>query len=433
MKFYKTILVFSFAFISLGISCCKPKKVNPVVHSPLLGEWEEQSSVWLGAPTYENRAGFSTLNVQAEMIKGLAPHVIIDMAIQDSADIPSLSADLISLGVSAQTLNDKVRFRVIPHNDIWFRDMGGIFLKNASNQLSIVDFNFNGWGYRPYTNSMMQAGFDLDETVDRSMATNLSLPTVPTQMILEGGAIESNGKGTIIVAKSVVLQRNPTMSLSAIEAELKRVLQVKKVIWVDRGVGNDVHSVIGSPFVIGGQKVYTPITTHGHTDEFVRFVNSNTILLTEVSAAEATDTIAKYSRAALLEAESILKNATDQDGKPFTIIHMPEVPTIIEEVNAGDGTYDFLASMPALNITPGSPIKCVLAASYLNYVISNGVILVAKYARADRPASLQAKDDEAKAILQAAFPTRTIIQIDVTNINIGGGGMHCISQQVPKL
>ena len=357
---------------------------------------------------------------------------MIDIAVQDSAEIASASSDLLAYGVTQQTINTRLKFHVIRHNDIWWRDMGSIFLRNNVGKKLMVDFNFNGWGYAPYTNDVGKSGFALDETVDRQLAADLNLPTVSSQMTLEGGAIESNGKGTIIIAESVVFQRNPNMTKAQAEAELKRVLNAKKIIWVPRGVGNDVHSVTGCPFVINGENVYTTITTNGHTDEFVRFVDDHTLLLAEVPAAEATDTIARYSRNALLAIETILKNATDQDGKPFTIIRMPETGTILKEVQAGDGTFDFLSTMADLNLNPTQPIKVVLASSYLNYIISNGVILMPKYAGNTGVPNLQAKDNQAKQILQAAFPNRQIVQIEVNNINIGGGGMHCISQQVPK-
>jgi agmatine deiminase len=127
-----------------------------------------------------------------------------------------------------------------------------------------------------------------------------------------------------------------------------------------------------------------------------------------------------------------LKRATDQDGQPFKLIRMPDPGTILEQVATGDGTFDFLSSLSALNLDTNNPINVVLASSYLNYIISNDIVLVPKYARADRPANLQQKDAQAVSVLKTAFPNRKIIQIDATNINVGGGGLHCISQQMPK-
>jgi agmatine deiminase len=410
---------------------CNPKS-NIATTNPFPGEWEQQSSIWMGTPTYENIAGKSSIDVQAEMIKAIAPNEFINMAVQDSAEMISYKAELISRGVSATLITNKVRFVVLPHNDIWFRDMGGIFLKNIDSTYQMVDFNFNGWGYGPYTNAFYRSGFTLDEGVDKSIATQLGLGKTSTTMILEGGAIESNGKGTIIAVKSVIQQRNPGMSIAAAEAELKRVLKATKVIWLNKGLGNDVHAVEGSPYTINNDKIYTPVTTNGHTDEFVRFINDHTILLAEVTAAEATDTISKFSRAALLDAENILSTATDQNGNPFTIIRMPDPTNMFVNVSAGDGTFDFLKSLRALKIKAANPIKIVMASSYLNYVVANNVVLVAKYAAPGRPAILATKDAQAVAILQAAFPGRTVVQVDVTNINVGGGGMHCITQQVPQ-
>ncbi len=425
---------FLYVAILLGIfclpACRKTCQFDTTYRLP--GEWEEQTSVWMGWAVYENQAGMPTQSVHAEMIKALTPHVIVDLAVQDSAEIATATAELLGYGLTQDVINTKIRFHKIRHNDIWWRDMGGVFLKSEVDKQRIVDFNFNGWGYAPYTDAVGQMGFALDETVDRQIAAELNLSTVASSMILEGGAIEANGKGTILVAESVVFQRNPNLSKAAAEAELMRVLQAKKVIWLPRGVGNDVHSVEGSPFLIDGEKVYTAITTSGHTDEFVRFIDEHTILLAEVPLSEATDTIARFSRQALLAAEAVLKNATDQDGKPFNIVRMPETGTILKEVTAGDGTFDFLSTISALQIDPNAPIKVVLASSYLNYVLSNGVILMPKYAGNQSTTDLQAKDAQALQIMQGLFPQHQIVQISVNNINIGGGGMHCITQQVPK-
>jgi agmatine deiminase len=414
------------------LGCQKETETPLSTEFYLPGEWTTQQTVWLGTPTYENKAGYPTQLVQFEIIKNLVPTVNVAIAVQDSAEQTTVLSQLAAAGLSQNVIQTKIKCHIIPHNDIWWRDMGGIFLKNNANQLQMVDFNFNGWGYGAYTTATYQAGFGLDETVDRQIAAQLDLSTVTSQLILEGGAIESNGKGTILVAESVVFQRNPTMTKTQVEAELKRVLKVKKIIWLPRGLGSDVHTVEGSPFVVDGKKVYTPVTTNGHTDEFVRFVDEHTLILAEIPEAEATDTIARFSRTALLEAENILKNATDQDGQPFKLIRMPDTGTILEQVAAGDGTFDFLVSMSALHLNVNHPIKVVLASSYLNYMVSNEVVLVAKYARADRAANLQQKDAQAVNVLKTAFPNRKIVQIDASNINVGGGGMHCITQQVPK-
>jgi agmatine deiminase len=418
---------------SLFFTACQKETDTPTADEfYLLGEWTPQQSVWLGWPTYENKVGHSSQSVQIEIIKNLVPTVNVELAVQDSVEKTSVLNQLIAAGISQTLIQSKIKFHIIRHGDIWWRDMGGIFLKNNANQYQLVDFNFNGWGYSRYTDAIGQASFALDETVDRQMAAHLNLPTVASQMIIEGGAIESNGKGTLIVTESVVFQRNPTMTKSQVETELKRVLKAKKIIWLPRGLGSDVHSVENGPYLINGRKVYTPVTTGGHTDEFVRFADEHTLILAEIPEAEATDSIAWYSRKALVEAETILKAATDQDGQPFKLIRMPEPSTILDNIGAGDGTFDFLVSMPALNLNANNRIEIVLAASYLNYIISNDVLLIPKYARADRAAALQQRDLQALNVFKTAFPNRKIVQIDASNLNIGGGGMHCITQQVPK-
>lgn len=401
-------------------------------------EWETHESIWVGWPTYENKAGWSTEETMAELVSILAPNVLVDLCVFDSSEAAYVRDYLINYGMSSTTVDTRVRFHNIEHNDWWFRDMGGLFLKNEDGELKVVDFDFNTWGYGPYANADPIAADAqvLEEGVDRAIAAELGLSTEKSTLILEGGALDFNGKGTVLISEAVTSQRMPNLSKSQIEHELKRVFRLKKVIWLDSYLGNDAHTVENSPYSVNGTPTYTLMATNGHVDEFVRFVNSNTVLLcAPPSEQEALNNpIAAQSRAALLSARAILEAETDQDGNPIQIIELPEPPLMYTSLTDGDGSFDYITLLDFTQVskpmvTPGSSIQGVWAASYMNYLVTNGLVIVPRYA--DYDPSAAASDALAVSILQAAFPGRQVVSMDVRAINIGGGGIHCITQQMP--
>ena len=132
----------------------------------------------------------------------------------------------------------------------------------------------------------------------------------------------------------------------------------------------------------------------------------------------------------------ILKNARDQDGKPFNIIKMPMPYPVTTTLVPGDSVYAQLRSLQTgagIPFPDGEKIDCVAAASYLNFLVANDVVLVGKYWKEGLSKKIKKRDEEAWAILQKAFPGKTIIALDALAINYGGGGMHCITMNEPKV
>ncbi len=386
-------------------------------------EFEEHESIWLAWPTYENMHGRPSEPVVLEIIEALAPHVNVDLMVQDFEELDQVRRLMVMLDIP----HDHVRFHEIPHYDFWIRDMGPIFLKNAQGELAVADFNFNTWGYEdPTTDGAM-----IEERVDRLVAKELGLPLIRSSIISEGGNREFNGKGVMMVTEAVELQRNPGWTRDELEAEFKRVFNVQKVIWLPKGVADDELTFKGT---LPGD-VFTVITTGGHIDEFARFASPDTILLAEVTPEERdADPIAAISYEHLEENYRILKEATDLDGNPFTIIRVPYTESIYEMMDEQDEVYLFLKDLEYEDgtvIEDGSTIKTIIAASYLNYIISNGVVIIPSYWKEGRSESIKQKDDAFKKIMQELYPNREIVQINAENVNIGGGGMHCISQQMP--
>nr|QFZ91610.1 agmatine deiminase family protein [Synechococcus elongatus PCC 11802] len=383
-------------------------------------EFEPIASIWMAYPTYENRAGYPSQVVQEAMVKAIAPTVKIDFLLNESEEKAIVNGWLKTAGIPAS----QVRYHLVPHEDLWIRDMGPIFAVNA-NQTQVVDFGFNAWSYLAATDPVAMT----DEQVDRKVAGDLDLPILRSSLISEGGNREFNGKGTLMLTEAVELQRNPGLTKQEIEAELKRVFNLKKVIWLKEGVIDDELSYRGK--LPDGS--LTVLATGGHIDEYARFVNSNTILLAEVTAEErAIDPLAAINYQRLEENLKILQAATDQDGKPFRIVRIPAAKPIHVTMTQKDSIFQALQELTfedGTMIQDDDRIKTILAASYLNFVIANDVVIIPSYWQPGRDLEYQQKDQAALAVFESVFPNKKIVMINPENINAGGGGMHCIVQQ----
>ncbi len=412
-----------------GVGCGPAAEAPPESAQPAAerfrfpAEFEPHRALWMAWPTYENKRGLPTEPLQLEIIRAAAGRVAVELLVQDEAEGAAVRERLASESVP----DAHVTIRAVPHGDIWMRDMGPIFLQGDRGGLRIADFGFNMWGYE----SPDSPASRLEEAVDRQVAEALGLDLVASTLISEGGAREFNGAGTMIVVEAVERQRNPDWSLEAMDAEFRRVLGVDKVIWLAEGMAEDELTFRGQ--LPGG--VFTVITTGGHVDEFARFADPNTILLAEVSAEErAADPIAAISGGRLDESLRRLEAATDQDGNPFRIVRVPVPDSLFDTMRAGDGVFDYIQPLEyedGSGIDPDEEIRVIAAASYLNFQVTNGLVLAQKYWKPGLPESLRQKDAEALAILAESFPGREILPLDAMAVNLGGGGIHCILQQEP--
>lgn len=426
-----TILVLTIISI---ISC----NIKPNFPNRFPAEFEPQESVWMGWPTYENKAGWSVEELHVQIWAALAPTVFIDVAVNpDNKEREFVYDDQIKrikeLMAKYKVPANKVRFHKIAHEDVWWRDMGPDFVINKNNKLEVSDFGFNGWGYEANNSDYSIS----EEKIDENVAAELKLNIRSSNMISEGGNREFNGKGTMIAVESVEKQRNPKMTRAQMEVEYKRLLGVTNVIWLPYGRYDDDQTFKGKlPNEKGVKEIYTVVTTGGHVDEHTRFASSNKILYTSITDEEAKkDPIATENKRRMDANLEVLKKVKDQDGKPFELIPMPSAPAIYETLKPGDGIYEYLAvndSMKKQNpIEKDKAIKVILASSYLNFLISNKVIVAQKFWKEGCPDSWKALDEKAVSILQNAFPDRKIVAVDPRAVNIGGGGVHCITQQMP--
>jgi agmatine deiminase len=222
------------------------------------------------------------------------------------------------------------------------------------------------------------------------------------------------------------------------------VFGLKKVIWLKSGVYADDAPFYGP--IPGPNGPVIPLVTHGHTDEFVRWIDERTVLLAEVTEQEALEggpgSIAAVTRQRMEENFIMLTQATNQDGIPLNIIRIPAADDMFQIVHPGDGNFDALIGMVRTDpghegeplLPPGQQeAEFVRTTSYLNYFVANNVVLIAEYWKPGRPMRVLEKDQQARAILQAAFPSRTLVAIpNIEDVNLAGGGIHCITQQMPR-
>ena len=366
-------------------------------------EWEKHEAIWMTWRMPPSSRRIAKSHTVIEIIKTLTPHVKVNLFIDNDSVVNSIYELFAIAGIN----KNKVQMFVYPLPYSNVRDPGPVFLKSNKGNLMIADMKWNFYGR--HSNQKREANSKRVDSIDHFVAGKFNLPLRTSTLVSEGGAREFNGKGTLMVIEYTEMHRNKGWSRDSIENELLRMFGQKKIIWLKQG---PVEDDPGKTFTLLSGKVST--IGCNHIDEFARFSSPNTILLAEVTKEESLrDTVHKISYERLEENYRILKKATDQDGKPFTIIRVP-VPELIAEPGIIDST-----------------VTNFLATSYLNFLVTNAVVLMASYWKPGRPAIMKQKDKQAKEILQKAFPGRKIIQLNVENLNEGGGGIHCATQQQP--
>lgn len=282
------------------------------------------------------------------------------------------------------------------YRNIWIRDYGPLYLVNRMGEEKLLQFRYF-WS---------DPGFITD------FASVVHLQVVKSTYNSTGGSREVNGRGTMILCEAHELDVNNPKSRQEIENEMIREFGLKKVIWLKKGIPQD-DSFLSGPLY---DQVF-PKGVNGHVDEFCRFAGPRTILISNVTEAEAgLNPIYREAKKRLDENFEILKNSTDQDGKKFKIIKVPIAPLLISDRRLG-------------------PEKRLVASvtSYMNFIISNSCIILPSYVSANSEnTKLVTKEENVVNIFQKAFPKREIIRMRADTINYYSGGFHCISIQEPK-
>lgn len=389
------------------------------------GEFEPQKSVWLSWPIYNHVASAPVEKAHLELVGHILRATPVVMVVGDLAQQALILARLQKRGTPNLS---RLRFHVAECEEIWMRDFGPRWLTGPGKKAAVARFQFNGWGY-----STLDAGVlnSLDQ-FSKSVAQKQGASLIEVGLTSEGGDHEFDGQGTMMLVEQVEFQRNPGLTREQIEGRLSAALGVSRFIWLKKGPREDDHATTG--LLPTGELL--PMTTGGHVDNFARFVSANTIALAYVSEAEARRSpIAAENRKRMLENEAILRAARTPKGRPYRIIRFP-IPDIISlEVQPGEGIHEILRDVTYLGdyqFPHDSPVKIVLAASYLNFLITNQLVIGCKLYAPGRPKSLIAQDRQVLNLLRRAFPGRRVVMMDATAYQAGGGGIHCVTMNEPR-
>ncbi len=333
-------------------------------------EWEPHEATWLAWPHKEASwpGKISAIPpIYSEIVRHLSTceKVRIEVCDEEMRDEARRTLEHYS------AWNENVELHLIPNNDAWARDHGPIFVvkdQDGTRELGVTDWIFNSWGDKyPPT--------DLDNKVPGKIASMYKLEYWAPGIVLEGGSIDVNGKGTLLTTEACLLNknRNPHLTKEEIEAYLKAYLGVRHILWLGDGIVGD--------------------DTDGHIDDLARFIDERTIVtVVEENPADENYDILQYNLGRLY-------GMRDQDGQPFRVVTLPmPAPVIFEDTR--------------------------LPASYANFYIANKVVLVPTYQCENDPRAL--------AILKGLFPHHKVIGVNCTDLVWGLGAIHCISQQQPR-
>ncbi len=373
--------------------------LNPAPAFPgyrMPAEWEPHAATWLAWPHYHGDwpGKFEPIPwVYTEIIRNLARHERVELIVKDAA-AERLSRRLLDRANAPLT---NVRFHRWATNRVWLRDSGCIFVAreqpgfarpdsrepalslpkgrlslNKANRVAL-NFRFNAWA--KYSNYRDDAKINALMS-DVALAEKIRPLSGKTRVVLEGGSIDVNGRGSILTTEECLLskiqQRNPGMARKDYEALFAGYLGAPNVIWLNKGIVGD--------------------DTHGHVDDLCRFVAPGTV----VTMVESNPKDANYKP--LRENLHRLRAARDQDGKPLNIVEIPMPRPVIFE-------------------------KRRLPASYANFYIANGIVLA--------PVFNDANDRIVLNTLADLFPSREIVPIFSGDLVWGLGTMHCMTQQQP--
>ncbi|HEU5333890.1 MAG TPA: agmatine deiminase family protein [Actinocrinis sp.] len=261
-----------------------------------------------------------------------------------------------------------------PLDDAWMRDIGPTFLTDGRGGLAAADWIFNGWGAQSW------ASWDKDAEIAESVAELAGARRFASRMVNEGGGIHVDGEGTVLITETVQLDpgRNPGWTRERVEAELGAFIGARKVIWLPRGLTRD----------------YGEFGTRGHVDIVAAFVKPGVVVVHTQPDPAHPDHEVCAQNAALLRAE------TDARGRRLEVVELP-APTVLEE--------------------DGEPVDY----SYINHYLANGLALLCGFG--------DPRDETAAEVFAKLLPEREVAFVDARPLFARGGGIHCITQQQPRV
>lgn len=350
-------------------------------HMP--AEFEPHSGCWMAWPERPDNWRLEARPAQeayAEVAEAIAAAEPVTMAVSDA-----------QFERCRSLLSPAIRVVEISTDDAWVRDTGPTFVVDGGGGRCGVDWHFNAWGG---FDGGLYSSWDRDDRVAAKVLEIEGADRYRAPIVLEGGSIHVDGEGTVLTTEECLLNRNrnPEMTREQVERALCDYLGAEKVVWLGRGVYDD--------------------ETDGHVDNLACFARPSVVLLTW--AEDEADPQHAISRDALERLEA----ATDARGRPFEVVRLPSPgPLLIEPgeaagVEAGEGTQPR---------RPGDR----LAASYVNFYLANSRLIL--------PLLDERFDEQAAEILGRRFPEHELVGVPAREILLGGGNIHCITQQVPAV
>ncbi len=397
----------------------------------LIAEYEPHDAILIGFRVDLNfleydRKEFEILHdwdsLNLDMAKIAQDFVPIYLVVGDTFLFPKPYETMLLYGLDTT----KVRIMYQPPSVGFYQDPAPLFGLDKEGSMFAVDFQWTGYTNNITTLDSISEKAKKAGMGDRHLANTLGLPIVELDLVLEGGAIETNAQGTVILTEKLMKARNPQKTLAEIEKELTDKLNVKQVIWLPKGAAEDPQQYAR----ITGK--YYGLGTGGHTDEYVRFANDTTILLSWVSEHEShLNPIDSLNYLNYTECYNILQKIVRPDGGKFRIVKVPSAPIQKEQtvVDTTGGRSDYYLNK--IQAQHGDTLIRVSATSYLNFIITNNLILAPKYFKPEMDSTVYFKDREVVNILEIVFPHRVIRQLDPSLFNYYGGGMHCRFKELP--
>ena len=358
----------------LALGSCKKSPDTPLpetdgtVRYTMPDEATPHEGTWLQWPhDKQYGAGFRSQMEPAwiEMTRALQTAEKVHIVAYDQNEKAHIESVLADAGVPMTNVD----FFIIPTNDYWTRDNGPIFVFDENDQLTITDWGFNGWGN--------DAAYDKCNAVPGHISSQTGIPSVDLNgMVLEGGAIEIDGQGTMMATRSSVTHRsrNPHLTEKEIETYMTTYLGITNFIWLDGTYGLEI--------------------TDNHIDGAMKFIGNNTILTMEEQPLRDQG---------LSDGDiALLYSATNASGEAYTFDYLPETQNNVSNTNGQSLGYK---------------------GSYVNFYIGNAVVLV--------PIYQDPNDQVALDIIQQHFPNRDVVGIDARDMYELGGMVHCVTQQQP--
>lgn len=346
------------------------------------GEHEAHDEIWLGWPERSDSWQWGAKPAQQSFVE-------VATTIADYTSV--------TVAVSAQQfanaraqLAAHIRVVEMSANDSWFRDTGPTYVVNDQGERRVVDWQFNAWGG---LSDGLFFPWDLDDAIAGKIANMYGDDAYRAPLILEGGSIHCDGEGTVYTTKECLLHpsRNPDLTQQQIEDYLKAYLGAEKVIWIENGL-------------------YADDDTNGHVDNLMHVVKPGEVVLSWTE--DENDPQYAISQAAL----TLLESETDARGRAIKVhkLSLPAPLTIAQDEASG---FDYCEGMDRA-------VGTRMAASYANFLITNKLVIF--------PKLCSHSDTQAQAQLQAIFPEYEVKGVAGRNILLGGGNIHCITQQIPQ-